>query len=122
MTAASAVKQGTNALVVMAALAIFIHALDRGNFATAAPLIKDQLALSNTQIGLLMSAFFWTYTPGQVLAGWLGERLNPYRTLALGLAVWAIATALTGVASGFAAILALLEKRGKKGLLDVPAV
>ena len=43
-------------------------------------------ALTATQFGVLISAFFWTYTPGQVLAGWLGERLNPYRTLALGLA------------------------------------
>lgn len=94
-------------IVPLLGLAIFINYVDRGNLATAAPLMKDELGLTATQFGILVSAFFWTYTPGQVLAGWLGERLNPYRTLALGLAVWAIATALTGVASGFAAILAL---------------
>ncbi len=94
-------------IVPLLGLAIFINYVDRGNLATAAPLMKDELGLTATQFGVLISAFFWTYTPGQVLAGWLGERLNPYRTLALGLAVWAIATALTGVASGFAAILAL---------------
>lgn len=94
-------------IVPLLGLAIFINYVDRGNLATAAPLMKDELGLSATQFGVLVSAFFWTYTPGQVLAGWLGERLNPYRTLALGLAVWAIATALTGVATGFAAILAL---------------
>ena len=73
-------------VVGLLALAIFINYVDRGNLATAAPLIKDQLHLSNTQIGLLLSAFFWTYTPGLLLSGWLAEKINPYRTLALGVA------------------------------------
>ena len=94
-------------LVPMLALAIFIHALDRGNFATAAPLIKDDLGLSNTQIGVLLSAFFWTYVPGHVLSGWLIEKIGAHRTLALGLAVWSLATVLTGLAGGFAVLLGL---------------
>jgi MFS family permease len=91
----------------MIALAVFIHALDRGNFATAAPLIKDELQLSNTQIGLLMSAFFWTYVPGHVLAGWMIEKINAYRTLTLALAIWSLATFLTGLAGGFATLFIL---------------
>lgn len=98
-------KAGT--VVVLLALAIFINALDRGNFGTAAPLIKDQLHLSNSQIGVLISAFFWTYVPGHFLSGWLSERINPYRTLTLGLVIWSAATLLTGLAGGFGALLAL---------------
>ena len=64
------------ALVGLLALAIFINALDRGNFSTAAPLIKDQLHLTNTQIGTLISAFFWTYVPGHFLSGWLTEQIG----------------------------------------------
>lgn len=94
-------------VVGLLALAIFINYVDRGNLATAAPLIKDQLRLSNTQIGLLLSAFFWTYTPGQLLAGWLAERINAYRTLAIGVALWSLATAATGLATGFATLFAL---------------
>ena len=75
--------------------------------ATAAPLLKDQLHLDNTQIGLLLSAFFWTYTPGQVLSGWLAEKINPYRTLAFGLAIWAAATALSGFVNSFALLIVL---------------
>lgn len=97
----------TTLIVVLLALAVFINYVDRGNLATAAPLMKDELKLSNTQIGLLLSAFFWTYTPGQVFAGWLSERINAYRVLALGLALWSVATALTGLASGFALLIAL---------------
>jgi MFS family permease len=94
-------------VVPLLALAVFINYVDRGNLATAAPLIKDELRLSNTQIGVLLSAFFWTYTPSQLLAGWLAERINAYRTLAIGLALWAVATAATSLASGFIVLLGL---------------
>ena len=94
-------------LVPLLAIAVFINYVDRGNLATAAPLIKEQLRMSSTQIGLLLSAFFWTYVPAQLLAGWLAERVNPYRTLAIGLALWSIATAVSGLASGFITFIAL---------------
>jgi MFS family permease len=111
MTAVAAgapAKIGLGAGVVgLLALAVFINYVDRGNLATAAPLIKDTLGLSTVQIGLLLSAFFWTYTPAQILVGWLAEKINAYRTLAFGLAIWSLATALTGLASGFVALFAL---------------
>ena len=94
-------------IVPLLGLAIFINYVDRGNLATAAPLMKDELGLSATQFGVLVSAFFWTYMPAQLLAGWMAERANAYRTLAIGLALWALATFLTGFSSGFAMILSL---------------
>jgi MFS family permease len=94
-------------VVALLALAVFINYVDRGNLATAAPLMKGELRLSNTQIGLLLSAFFWTYTPGQILAGVLAERINAYRTLAIGLAIWSLATALTGLTGSFIVLMGL---------------
>lgn len=94
-------------VVALLALAVFINYVDRGNLATAAPLMKGELRLSNTEIGWLLSAFFWTYTPGQIFAGLLAERINAYRTLALGLAIWSLATAAIGVATGFFMLMAL---------------
>ncbi|HEX4740068.1 MAG TPA: MFS transporter [Caulobacteraceae bacterium] len=94
-------------VVGLLALAVFINYVDRGNVATAAPLIKDALHLSASQVGVLIAAFFWTYTPCQLLAGWLIERIDAYRTLALGLGIWSLATALTGLAGGFTALIAL---------------
>jgi MFS family permease len=88
------------ALVPLLAVAVFINYVDRGNLATAAPLIKDELRFSSTQIGVLLSAFFWSYVPAQVLAGWLAERINPYRTRALGLAIWSAATACAELQPG----------------------
>jgi MFS family permease len=74
-------------LIGLLALGMFINYVDRGNLATAAPLIKDELGLSNTEAGILLSAFFWTYMPFQLVAGWLAERFSPYRILAIGVAV-----------------------------------
>jgi MFS family permease len=97
----------SGAVVALLALAIFINYLDRGNLATAAPLIKGELKLSNTQISLLISAFFWVYVPGQLLAAWLVSKINAYRTLTVGVAIWSAATVLMGLAQGFVALLAL---------------
>jgi MFS family permease len=94
-------------VVGLLALAIFINYVDRGNLATGAPLIKDELHLTNTQMGLLLSAFFWTYTPGQLVSGWLMEKINAYRMFALGLAIWSLATIATGFATGFWALFVL---------------
>ena len=95
------------AVVPLMALAVFINYVDRGNLATAGPLIKDEFALSAARFGLIVSAFSWSYTPCQLLAGWLAEKINPYRTLAAGLALWSVATAASGMVSGFAALFAL---------------
>ena len=94
-------------VVPLLALAIFIQYVDRGNLATAAPLMKDQLHLSTIQIGVLLSSFYWTYTPAQILSGWLAERINAYRTLALGLVLWSLATIGSGLVSSFGMLIAL---------------
>lgn len=97
----------TAVMVALLAIAVFINYIDRGAIATAAPLVKDALRLSNGQVGVLLSAFFWTYTPCQLLAGALAERTSASRVLACALVVWASATVLTGLAGGFAMLLGL---------------
>jgi MFS family permease len=94
-------------LAGLLALAVFINYVDRGNLATAAPVITRELHLSATQIGILLSAFYWTYAPSQLVAGWFAERFAVHRVIAVGFAVWSIATILTGMASGFVALLTL---------------
>lgn len=97
----------TAIVVALLGLLVFINYVDRGNLATAGPLVKSEIGLTNTQFGLLVSAFFWTYTPSQLAAGWMAQRFNTYSVLSWGLAIWALATIATGLTSGFAALLAL---------------
>jgi sugar phosphate permease len=94
-------------LATLLALAVFINYVDRGNLATAAPVIKTELHLSASQIGILLSAFFWTYAISQLAAGWLAERFPVHRVVAAGFALWSVATILTGAATGFATLLCL---------------
>jgi MFS family permease len=94
-------------IVLLLAGAIFINYFDRGNLSIAAPQLKGELGLSNSQMGVLFSAFFWSYAPMQPVAGWLAQRLDLRWLLGGGLTLWALATTLTGIASGFAALLAL---------------
>lgn len=95
------------ALVPLLAAAIFINYIDRGNLATASPLMAGELHLTNTQLGLLTSAFYWVYAPSQLFAAALVERLSAYRALALGVALWSLATVLTGFAGSFVLLLVL---------------
>jgi MFS family permease len=48
--------------------------VDRVNIATAAPLIKADLGLSNTQLGLAFSAFAIPYALFQLIGGWIGDQ------------------------------------------------
>ena len=94
-------------IVLVLGLAVLLNYVDRANLATAAPLLQDELSLSATQIGVLLSSFFWVYAPAQLLAGWLVHRFDIRIVLAVGLSVWGLATVMTGLAAGFVSILLL---------------
>jgi MFS family permease len=94
-------------IVFLLATVLFINYVDRGALPTAAHLIKDDLSLTESQLGLLFSAFFWTYTLVQIPMGWLAERYGAHRVLAAGLTLWAAATLCVGVAHSFPTLLAL---------------
>jgi len=93
--------------VLLLATVLFINYIDRGVLATAAPLMQNALHLSYTQLGLLGSAFFWTYSLIQVPVGWIAERYGAERVLTAGLVIWATATMLLGLASAFWVLIAL---------------
>ncbi|MFZ9477385.1 MAG: MFS transporter [Steroidobacteraceae bacterium] len=91
----------------MAGLALFISYVDRGNLATAATLIQQEFALSPERLGVLLSAFYFTYVAAMVPAGWLAERYGARQVLAAGLVIWSLATLASGFAASFIALLLL---------------
>lgn len=93
-------------VLVLLALSVFINYVDRGNLSIAAHLIKDELGISASQLGILLSSFFWTYASFQLVSGWLVDRFHVNWILALGFFLWSAATAVTGFVSGFATLLA----------------
>lgn len=86
-------------------LSVFINYIDRSNLSIAAPLIKDELGISASQLGILLSAFFWTYSCCQILAGWLVDRFDVKWVFAAGFFLWSSATAVTGLVHSLALLM-----------------
>lgn len=93
--------------VGLLALSAFINYVDRGNLSIAAPMLKDELHISAAQLGLLLSAFFWTYAAAQLFYGWLVDHANVNWVLACAFFAWSVATAATGLVHAFAMLFAL---------------
>lgn len=87
----------------------FICLVDRTNLSIAATDIQRDLQLSESQLGFLLSAFFFTYAGFQLfsIAGLLADRFSVYWVLGIGFLIWSAATVLSGIANGFAMIFAM---------------
>jgi MFS family permease len=88
--------KATHVVLAMLCVMYFITYVDRVNIGTAASEIQKELHLSNTQLGLVFSAFAYPYLLFQVIGGWVGDRLGPRRTLFWCGLIWAVATIATG--------------------------
>ncbi|AUT65992.1 MFS transporter [Paraburkholderia terrae] len=78
-----------------------VNYLDRGTLAVANPLIRHDLGLSLGEMGLLLSAFSWSYALFQLPVGGLVDRVGPRKLLGIGLIVWSLAQAAGGFVSTF---------------------
>jgi MFS family permease len=93
--------------VVLLHFAILINYIDRSNLSIAAPTLKNELHLSSAQLGLLFSAFFYTYSACLFFIGWFTDRFNVNYVLGLGFFLWSAATAATGFVEGFTLLFAM---------------
>jgi MFS family permease len=111
---------GALALMVLSGL---LNYVDRSNLSIGATDIQNDLRLSNYQLGVLLSAFFWTYALSQLLyvAGWLVDRWNVCWVLAGGVALWSLATGACGLANSLALLFALRLLLGAGESVAYPA-
>src|SRR4029079_17586856 len=96
--------KATHVVLAMLCAMYFITYVDRVNIGTAANEIRKELHLSNTQLGLVFSAFAYPYLLFQVFGGWVGGRFGPRATLFVCGLIWASATILTGLAGSLATL------------------
>jgi len=99
--------QTVPALVLLLGTAVILNYIDRGAVGVAAPLMKSDLGLTATQIGIAISAFFWVYAPIQLGLGWVCDRWSVYKLLALGTVLWSISTVMMGFVAGFLSLFVL---------------
>ena len=93
-------------VAVLLSLALLVNYIDRGSMSTASPLLQQEFALTHTQMGWVLSAFFWTYVIFQPINGALADRFGAERVLASGLALWSLATVMTGLSTGLLMLIA----------------
>src|SRR6266566_9347357 len=86
-------------------LMAFILYIDRVNISVAGPFMRKEMGLSPTQLGVIFSAFAYSYAFMQIPGGWLADKFGPRASLAVLSALWSVATVMTGVATGVSALI-----------------
>jgi len=91
----------------------FVNYIDRYILPAVAPRVKEALHLTDTELGILGSAFLFSYFIASPLFGWLGDRFSRPRLMALGVGIWSLATAGGGLAGN---LWHMLFARGSVGV------
>lgn len=102
---ASAVPPGAWRLVAVLAAANVLNFYDRALPTIVAEDIKDEFALSDTELGVLMSGFTVVYAVAGIALGRMADRRSRRLVIACGLVVWSLLTAASGGAWSFASLL-----------------
>ena len=97
---------------------VLINYFDRIALSVAGPRLEQSFGLSPIQLGVLFSAFFWSYALLQVPAGVLLDRLGVARIGRWSAFLWTVASAATACAGGFAGILLA---RALLGVAEAPS-
>jgi ACS family D-galactonate transporter-like MFS transporter len=97
---------------------VVINYMDRTNIAVAAAAITTELKLSTFQLGLVFSAFGWTYVASQIPGGILIDKFGPRLLYTITLISWSVVTLCQGFIKGFAALLGL---RLAIGVFEAPS-
>jgi len=93
-------------LIVICAI-VALNSVDRNMLSLVLPLLKQELHLSDTTLGLLAGpAFMLVYAVAGLPVAWLADRWSRSRIILLGLALWSVVTAATGLAASAAQLAA----------------
>ncbi|GAB3977990.1 MFS transporter [Spirosoma terrae] len=114
-TQRTSVRYGMLALVFVN---VVINYLDRSNISVAGATISKDLGLSSVELGLIFSAFGWTYALLQIPGGLIADRFGPRVLYAFCLITWSIATVGQGFVRGFASLFSL---RLATGAFEAPS-
>jgi len=113
-TKASRVRFGILALISVGTV---INYLDRAVLGVAAPALTKELGLSAAVMGVVFSAFSWTYAAAQIPGGILLDRFGTRIIYFLSVSLWSAFTLLQGFVSG---VISLMTCRLGLGVAEAP--
>jgi MFS family permease len=83
----------------------FLNSSDRSLLVGVMPAIRDEFHLTNTQLALPTTIFFWTYAVAVFLTSRFGDKLRRSQVITWGLIFWSIATGIVSLSTGFAMLI-----------------
>lgn len=86
-------------------VSVVINYMDRTNIAVAASAISTDLELSKVQMGIIFSAFAWTYSLMQIPGGMVVDAVRTRILYPVILTAWSLATLVQGLVSSLAALV-----------------
>lgn len=104
-------------ILALISIATLINYLDRSVMGVAKPALSAELHISAPLMGLIFSAFSWTYAVAQVPGGYVLDRLGTRVTYALSLGFWSACTALH---AAMGSVTGLVSARLALGLAEAP--
>jgi MFS family permease len=82
-----------------------INYMDRAALGIVAPLLRKDLHLSPSQMGMVFSSFFIGYSLFSFIGGQLADRFGPRRVYSWAMGTWSLICGLTAAVSGFTTLL-----------------
>jgi ACS family D-galactonate transporter-like MFS transporter len=93
-------------ILALITVGTMINYLDRTVISVAAPFLSKDLRLDPAVMGLVFSAFSWTYAAAQIPGGVFLDRFGARLTYFLSITIWSLFTLLQGFATGLTSLLA----------------
>jgi MFS family permease len=97
--------KSTNLVLSLLCAMYFITYIVRQSVSTAMLDIRPEFGLSNTEALFIFSVFGYPYLLFQIIGGMTADRFGPRKTLFVSGLVWAGATLVTGLATGFGTLV-----------------
>jgi MFS transporter, ACS family, D-galactonate transporter len=105
------------AILALISLGVATNYLDRAIIGIASPAIAREFALSPVAMGLVFSAFSWSYFAAQLPGGLALDRFGARLVYLVSIAGWSLSTLMHATATGFAS---LFGWRLSLGLFEAP--
>jgi len=105
-------------MLALLLLATTINYVDRSNLSIVAPFLSKELGLDPVQMGVLFSAFAWSYALANLPGGYFIDRFGSRMVYGVAQLAWSAATLMLGFVGSFGALFGL---RLAVGLAEAPA-
>ncbi len=102
-------------------IAYFLNYSDRQAIFTMFKALKEDLQMTDLQLGLTGTIFLWVYGLGCPIAGMLADRFPKGKLVVLSLVLWSGVTLLTGLSTSATMLLSLRAAMGISEALFMPA-